>query len=217
LVHPINDNEEDHNDNDDELEMDNNDDEDDIISLLEPEVVAPKETWTKRMRKDPVHMNVVGLESFAVENTQPLRRSSRPPKATKEVNGRDTKKTMALNTFLKKKHSSTSRRPSAITTVSERKPTTVIMTRISSSSLDHSVAITETPANRVEFKVGDRVNLLDIHDDVIVAMTTIISIPGSGQLHNRMQPEGFYKVVVEEVVVGESPLMVPNKDGDPKQ
>ena len=91
------------------------------------------------------------------------------------------------------------------------------MTRISSSSLDHSVAITETPANRVEFKVGDRVNLLDIHDDVIVTMATIISIPGSGQLHNRMQPEGFYKVVVEEVVVGESPLMVSNKDDDPEQ
>ena len=91
------------------------------------------------------------------------------------------------------------------------------MTRIPSSSLDHSVAITKTPANRVEFKVGNRVNLIDIHDDVIVAIARIISIPGSGQLHNRMQPEGFYKVDVEEVVVGESPLMVPNKDDDPEQ
>jgi hypothetical protein len=193
LVHPINDNEDDHNDDDDELKMDNNDDEDDTISLLEPEVVVPKETWTKRMRKDPVHMNVVGLESFAVENTQPLRHSSRPPKATKEVIGRDKEKTVALNTFLKKKHSSTSRRPSAITTVSEGKPTTVIMTRISSSSLDHSVAITFTLENQVEFKVGDRVDLFNIHDNVIVVIARIISIPRSGQLHNRMQPKRFYK------------------------
>ena len=48
---------------------------------------------------------------------------------------------------------------------------------IPSSSLDHSVASTETPANGVEFKVGDRVNLLDINDDVIVAIARIISIP----------------------------------------
>ena len=86
------------------------------------------------------------------------------------------------------------------------------MTGIPSNSLDHSVAITETPANLVEFKVGDRVNLLDIHDDDIVTIARIISIPGSGQLHNRMEPGGFYKVVV-----GESPLMISNKDNDPKQ
>ena len=89
------------------------------------------------------------------------------------------------------------------------------MTGVPSSSLDHSVAITETPANQIEFKVGDRVSLLDINDDVIVAIARIISIPWSGQLHNKMQPAGFYKVVVEHVVVGESPLMVPNKDDDP--
>jgi hypothetical protein len=99
--------------------------------------------------------------------------------------------------------------------VSQGDPTTVIMTRIPSSSLDYSVAITETPVNRIEFKVDDHVHLLDIHDGVIMAIAIIISIPGSEQLHNRIQPEEFYKVVVEEVVVGESPLMVPNKDDDP--
>ena len=67
-------------------------------------------------------------------------------------------------------------------------PTTAIMTGIPSSLFDHSVAITETPANRVEFKVGDCVNLLDIYDDVIVAIAIIISVPKSRQLHNRMQP-----------------------------
>jgi hypothetical protein len=33
-----------YDDDDDESEIDNNDDEDDTISLLEPKVVAPKET-----------------------------------------------------------------------------------------------------------------------------------------------------------------------------
>jgi hypothetical protein len=32
------------------------------------------------------------------------------------------------------------------------------------------------------------VNLLDIHDDVIVAIAKIILIPWSRQLHNKMQP-----------------------------
>ena len=205
----------DEDDDDDDDDEDNDDD--DTISLLEPEVVTPKETGTKRKRKISIHMNVVGLESFAVENTQPLRRSSRPPKATEEVIGLGKGKAVALSTIVKKKCSSTTRRPSAITTASQGEPTTVFMTGIPSSSLYHSVASTETPANGVEFKVGDRVNLLDINDDVIVAIARIISIPGSGQLHNRMQPEGFYKVVVEHVVVGEYPLMVPNKDDDLEQ
>ena len=56
--------------------MHNNDDEDNKIYLLELEVVNPKKTRTKRKRKYPVFINVVGFESFAVENT---RRSSRLP------------------------------------------------------------------------------------------------------------------------------------------
>ena len=157
-------------------------------------------------------MNVHELENIAVENTQSLKRSSIPPKATEEVIGLDKGKAVALSAFSKKKRSSTTRRPSTITTASQAVPTTVFMTGIPSISLDHSVTITKTPANRVEFKVGDRVNLLDIDNDVIVAIAIIISIPGSGHLHNKMQPEEFYKVVVEE-----SPLMVPNKDDDPEQ
>ena len=162
-------------------------------------------------------MNVHELVNIAVENTQSLKRSSIPPKATEEVIGLDKGKAVALSAFSKKKRSSTTRRPSTITTASQAVPTTVFMTGIPSISLDHSVTITKTPANRVEFKVGDCVNLLDIDNDIIVAIAIIMSIPGSGHLHNRMQPEGFYKVAVEQVVVEESPLMVPNKDDDPEQ
>ena len=98
----VDDDEDDDDDDDEESELDNNDGEDDTISLLEPEVVVPKETRIKRKKKDGVLMNVVGLESFAVENTQPLRRSSRPPKATEEVIGLENGKTLALSTFVKK-------------------------------------------------------------------------------------------------------------------
>ena len=96
------DNEDDHDDDNDELEMNNNDDEDDTISLLDTEVVAPKETGTKRKEKDPVPMNIVGLENFTVENTQPLQRSSRPPKATKKFIGRDKEKAVASSILFKK-------------------------------------------------------------------------------------------------------------------
>ena len=97
----------------------------------------------KKKMKYPILMNVVILESFVVKNTQPLRRSSRPSKATEEVIGLD-KKTVALSIFFKKKSSNRTRRPSTITTPSQEEPTVVFMTGISSISLDRSVAITET-------------------------------------------------------------------------
>ena len=116
------------------------------------------------------------MESFAVENTQPLQRFPIPPKATKEVIWLDQIKAVALNIFSKNKRSSTTRKPSTITTASQGIPTTVTMTGIPNSSLDHSVAIIEIPANQVEYKVGSHVNLLDIYDDIIVAIARIISI-----------------------------------------
>lgn len=77
-------NDEDDHDDDDESEIDNIDDEDDTIFMVEPVFVAPKEIWTKRKTKYPILMNVVGLKSFTVENTQLLRRFSRPPRASEE-------------------------------------------------------------------------------------------------------------------------------------
>ena len=93
----------------------------------------------------------------------------------------------------------------------------VIMTEIPNNSSDHSVASTQTTTNRIESKVDDRMNLLDIHKDITVAIAKIILLPGSEQLHNRMQLEGFYKVAVEKVIVEESPLMISNKDDDPER
>ena len=67
-------------------------------------------------------------------------------------------------------------RPSSITMASQRDLTTTIMTAILCNSPAYNIAIIETPSNRVEFKVGDCVNLLHIHNDVIIAIAKIISI-----------------------------------------
>ena len=66
-------------------------------------------------------------------------------------------------------------------------------------------------ANRVDFKVGNRVNLLVIHDDVIVAIAKIISNPGSGQLHNMMQPEEFLKSLYSRLLLENLLLWYPTK------
>ena len=60
-------------------------------------------------------------------------------------------------------------------------------------------------------------NLLDIHEDDIVAIAKIILLLDSEQLHNKMHPEGFYKVVVDKIIVAESFLMVSNKDNNLEQ
>jgi hypothetical protein len=60
----------------------------------------------------------VGLECFAVKNTQSLRSFSRPFKKTEKIIRRDKRKTMALSIFFKKKRLNTLRRPLTITTIS---------------------------------------------------------------------------------------------------
>ena len=72
------DDEDEDSDSDDEWEMDSDGEDDETIPFFGPEVVAPKKTWTEGKMKDPVLTNVVGLESYAVEDIQPLQQSSRP-------------------------------------------------------------------------------------------------------------------------------------------
>ena len=49
----------------------------------------------------------------------------------------------------------------------------------------------------------------------MVAIAKISSIAAIPELHNRLQPKGFYKVSVEEVIVDEAPLMITNVNDDP--
>ena len=44
----------------------------------------------------------------------------------------------------------------------------------------------------------------------IISFTTTIS-----QLHNRLQPEGYYKVSIQEAIVDDAPLIITNADDNP--
>ena len=67
------------------------------------------------------------------------------------------------------------------------------------------------------FEVGEKVKLLHAVHNIKVAVATISSTTSSTILHNRLQPQGFYKVSIEHAIVGDAPLMLPNTDDDPPQ
>ena len=46
-------------------------------------------------------------------------------------------------------------------------------------------------------------------------MATISSTTSFSVLHNRLQPHGYYKVSIEDTIVGDAPLMLPNTDDNP--
>ena len=55
-----------------------------------------------------------------------------------------------------------------------------------------------------------------MHDTMVA--TAIISYTAAvGQLHNRHQPKGYYKVSIQEAIVDDAPLMITNADDDPPQ
>ena len=65
--------------------------------------------------------------------------------------------------------------------------------------------------------MGETVRLLHCIHDTIVATTTISSTAGVEQLHNQIQPEGYYKVSIQKAIVDDAPLMITNADDDPPQ
>ena len=48
-------------------------------------------------------------------------------------------------------------------------------------------------------------------------MATISSTTSSILLYNRIQPHGYYKVSIEDAIVGDAPLMLLNTDDDSSQ
>ena len=67
------------------------------------------------------------------------------------------------------------------------------------------------------FELGEKVKLLHAVHDIEVAVATISSTTNSNVLHNRLQPHGYYKVSIEDAIVGDAPLMLPNMDDNPPQ
>ena len=82
---------------------------------------------------------------------------------------------------------------------------------------DPTITIPETQEAIHGFELDEQVRLLHSIKDIVVAIAKISSIAASGQLHNRLQPNGYYKVSIQEALVDEAPLMITNIDDDPPQ
>ena len=86
------------------------------------------------------------------------------------------------------------------------------------TTIDDTSIILETQETDISgFELGQRVKLLHIVHNIEVAMATISSTTSSTILHNRIQPHGYYKVSINDAIVGDAPLMLPNTDDDPSQ
>ena len=81
--------------------------------------------------------------------------------------------------------------------------------------VDQSITILETQRTKRGFEVGERVGLLHHIHDTMVANAIISSTTAVAQLHNQRQPEGYYKVSIQEAIVDDAPLMITNTDDDP--
>ena len=83
--------------------------------------------------------------------------------------------------------------------------------------VDQSITILETQRTKRGFQVGERVGLLHHIHDTTVARAIISSTTADAQLHNRRQPEGYYKVFIQKAIVEDASLMITNTDDDPPQ
>ena len=83
--------------------------------------------------------------------------------------------------------------------------------------VDQSITILKTQRTKRGFQVGERVGLLHHIHDTTVASAIILSTAADAQLHNRQQPEGYYKVSIQEAIVDDAPLMITNTNDDPPQ
>ena len=65
--------------------------------------------------------------------------------------------------------------------------------------------------------MGERVGLLHHIHDTIVVSAIISSTAAVAQLHNQRQPEGYYKVSIQDAIADDAPLMITNTDNDSPQ
>ena len=63
--------------------------------------------------------------------------------------------------------------------------------------------------------MGERVGLLHHIHNTTVANAIILSTAADAQLHNQQQPEGYYKVSIQQAIVDDASLMITNTDDDP--
>ena len=82
---------------------------------------------------------------------------------------------------------------------------------------DTGIILETQEADIAGFEVGEKVKLLHAVQEIEVAVATISSMTSSNVLHNRLQPHGYYRVSIEDAIVGDAPLMLPNTNDDPPQ
>ena len=82
---------------------------------------------------------------------------------------------------------------------------------------DPAITILETQETVHGFELDKQVRLLHLINDTVVAIAKISFIATFGQLHNRLQLSGYYKVSIQEALVNEAPLMITNMDNDSPQ
>ena len=86
------------------------------------------------------------------------------------------------------------------------------------TAIDNTSIILKTQeADIFGFELGEKIKLLHAIQDIEVAVATISSTTNSTQLHNRLQPHGYYKVFIKDAIVGDTPLMLTNTNDDPPQ
>ena len=82
---------------------------------------------------------------------------------------------------------------------------------------DTSIILETQEVDISGFEVGEKVKLLHVVHNIEVAVATISLMTSSTVLHNRLEPQGFYKVSIEHAIDGDAPLMLPNTDDNPPQ
>ena len=82
---------------------------------------------------------------------------------------------------------------------------------------DPTITIPETQETIHGFELDEQVRFLHPINDMVVAIAKISSIVTSGQLHNWLQPNGYYKVSIQKALVDKAPFMITNMDNDPPQ
>ena len=80
------------------------------------------------------------------------------------------------------------------------------------TEFDPTITIPKTQEIVHRFEPDEQVRLLHPIKDTVVAIAKISSIATFGQLHNQLQPNGYYKVSIQEAFVDEAPLMITNMD-----
>ena len=61
---------------------------------------------------------------------------------------------------------------------------------------DPTITIPKTPETVHGFELNEQIRLLHPINDTVVAIAKVSSIATFGQLHNRLQPHGYYKVSI---------------------